>query len=223
MHTCPIDSYWSRQYSWEKVSAKNGLRSPYKSLNYHAHDVDHVSRTRLSVEGDDAVSACLLSILTHASEPSSLSAIKNVSAHTSNTSGNAYHTREVHIIVRGPFSGGSCLLSILHLMPSSYKKLFHELPWESPQGSPRSVAASDHSNTQSPPSSWSMPSQSESSSQQGTAWSQASSTDRASPSMSNQYISSQSRVQHSSFLNDGQTRQVICSMLIFLALMNLIS
>ncbi|KAG1869499.1 velvet factor-domain-containing protein [Suillus subluteus] len=91
-------------------------------------------------------------------------------------------------------------------MPSSYKKLFHELPWESPQGSPRSVAASDHSNTQSPPSSWSMPSQSESSSQQGTAWNQASSTDRASPSMSNPYISSQSRVQHSSFLNDGQTR-----------------
>lgn len=89
---------------------------------------------------------------------------------------------------------------------SSYKKLFHELPWESPQGSPRSVAASDHSNTQSPPSSWSMPSQSESSSQQGTAWSQASSADRTSPSMSNQYISSQSRVQHSSFLNDGQTR-----------------
>ncbi|KAG2344058.1 hypothetical protein BDR05DRAFT_910707 [Suillus weaverae] len=59
--------------------------------------------------------------------------------------------------------------------------------------------------------------QSESSSQQGTAWSQASSADRASPSMSNQYISSQSRVQHSSFLNDGQTRQVICSILIFLA------
>lgn len=75
MHTCPIDSYWSRQYSWEKVSAKNGLSSPYKSLNYHAHDVDHASRTRLSVEGDVAVSACFLSILTHASDPSSLSAI----------------------------------------------------------------------------------------------------------------------------------------------------
>lgn len=103
MHTCPIDSYWSRQYSWEKVSAKNGLSSPYKSLNYHAHDVDHAPRTRLSVEGDVAVSACLLSILTHASEPSSLSAITNVSAYTSNTSANAYHTREVYIIVCGPF------------------------------------------------------------------------------------------------------------------------
>jgi hypothetical protein len=107
MHTCPIDSYWSRQYSWEKVSAKNGLSSPYKSLNYHAHDVDHASRTRLSVEGDGAVSVCFLSILTHASEPSSLSAITNVSAYTSNTSGNAYHTREVYIVVSGPFFLGA--------------------------------------------------------------------------------------------------------------------
>lgn len=101
MHTRSIDSYWSRQYSWEKVSAKNGLSSPYKSLNYHAHDVDHASRTRSSVEGDVAVSAYLLSILTHASEPSSLSTITNVSAYTSNTSGNAYHTHKVYIIVRG--------------------------------------------------------------------------------------------------------------------------
>ncbi|KAG1746679.1 velvet factor-domain-containing protein [Suillus paluster] len=137
MRTCPIDSYWSRQYSWEKVSTKNG--------------------SRLSVEGDVA------------------------------------RTRQLRPVT--PITPVKCI-------SSSYKKLFHELPWESPQGSPRSVAASDHSNTQSPPSSWALPSQSESSSQQG----QASSTDRASPSMSSQYISSQSRVQHSSFLNDGQTR-----------------
>ncbi|KAJ8585988.1 hypothetical protein M405DRAFT_796118 [Rhizopogon salebrosus TDB-379] len=92
---------------------------------------------------------------------------------------------------------------------SSYKKLFHELPWESPQASPRSIASSDHSNTQSPPSAWSLPVQSDSSSQQGTAWNQTPSADCASPSMSNLYTSSQSRIQHSSFLNDGQTRQVI--------------
>ncbi|OAX39799.1 hypothetical protein K503DRAFT_738707 [Rhizopogon vinicolor AM-OR11-026] len=162
MPACPLDSYWSRQYSWEKVSAKNGLSSPYyKSLNYHAHDLDHASRTRLSFDGDV--------------------------------------TRTRQIPPATPITPVKCI-------SSSYKKLFHELPWESPQASPRSVASSDHSNTQSPPSAWSLPVQSESSGQQAAAWNQASSTDCASPSMSNQYTSSQSRVQHSSFLNDGQTR-----------------
>lgn len=110
---------------------------------------------------------------------------------------------------------GSGLLNKFRMPHRRYKKLLHELPWESPQASPRSVASSDHSNTQSPPSAWSLPAQSDSSSQQGTAWNQASSTDCASPSMSNQYTS-QSRIQHSSFLNDGQTRQVIGSVSTYL-------
>ncbi|KIJ62049.1 hypothetical protein HYDPIDRAFT_115224 [Hydnomerulius pinastri MD-312] len=91
-------------------------------------------------------------------------------------------------------------------MPSNYKKLFHDIPCESSCASPKSVASSDHSRTQSPPSAWSLPPPSESSAHgQNSAWSQASTTDRSSP-LPNQFPLSQPRVGHSSFLNDGQTR-----------------
>ncbi|KAH7922590.1 hypothetical protein BV22DRAFT_1037312 [Leucogyrophana mollusca] len=86
---------------------------------------------------------------------------------------------------------------------SNYKKLFHEIPCESARASPKSVASSDHSSTQSPPSAWSLPTQSESSNQ-STAWSQTPTNDRGSPS--NQFALGQPRLQPSSFLNDGQTR-----------------
>ncbi|KAI6023655.1 velvet factor-domain-containing protein [Pisolithus microcarpus] len=46
---------------------------------------------------------------------------------------------------------------------NNYKKLFLDGPTERPYSSPRSVASSDHSSTQSPPSAWNLPPQSESS------------------------------------------------------------
>jgi len=100
MLLAPFDSYWSRQYSWEKVSTKNGLSSPHKSLNCHAHDFDHASRTRLSVEGDVAVSVSLLSIFTTHRNLAHFSSSQS-SAYTPDTLSDAYHTREVYIVVRG--------------------------------------------------------------------------------------------------------------------------
>ncbi|KAF9245275.1 velvet factor-domain-containing protein [Melanogaster broomeanus] len=72
--------------------------------------------------------------------------------------------------------------------------------------SPASVASSDNSRTQSPPSAWSLPAQPESSAHsQNSAWGQASATDRPSP-LQSQFPLSQPRVAHSSFLNDSQMR-----------------
>ncbi|KIJ20832.1 hypothetical protein PAXINDRAFT_165674 [Paxillus involutus ATCC 200175] len=88
--------------------------------------------------------------------------------------------------------------------PSNYKRLFHDISCESSCASPNSVASSDHSRTQSPPSAWSLPAQSESSAHnQNSGW--TSTTDRSSP-LQNQFPLSQPRVGHSSFLNDSQTR-----------------
>ncbi|KAH7890725.1 velvet factor-domain-containing protein, partial [Phlebopus sp. FC_14] len=68
--------------------------------------------------------------------------------------------------------------------------------------SPNSVASSEHSGTQSPPSAWGLPPQAETSGHgQNTTWSNVSTTDRP----ASQFPLSQPRV-HSSFLNDNQTR-----------------
>ncbi|KAL4063145.1 velvet factor-domain-containing protein [Scleroderma citrinum] len=87
--------------------------------------------------------------------------------------------------------------------PSNYKNLFLEGPRERLSSSPRSVASSDHSRTQSPPSAWHIAPQSESSAVgQGSAWNQVSPNERPT-SPAAQIPPSQPRI---SFLNETQTR-----------------
>ncbi|KIM56495.1 hypothetical protein SCLCIDRAFT_1220300 [Scleroderma citrinum Foug A] len=75
-------------------------------------------------------------------------------------------------------------------------------------GSPRSVASSDHSRTQSPPSAWNVAPQSETSvAGQSSAWNQVSPNDRPT-SPPTQFPQSQPRVHHS-FLNESQTRTYV--------------
>ncbi|KAF8141657.1 velvet factor-domain-containing protein [Boletus edulis] len=85
--------------------------------------------------------------------------------------------------------------------PSNYKKLFHDASSASSCASPQSNVSSDHSRTQSPPSAWTLSSQSDPSAHgQSGVWTQASTTDRS----SNQFQPSQPRL--SSFVHDSQTR-----------------
>jgi len=91
-------------------------------------------------------------------------------------------------------------------IPSNHKRLFHDTSCPSSSASPQSNTSSDHSRTQSPPSAWNLPQQSESSGHgQSGIWTQASTTDRSSP-LQNQFPLSQPRVGYSSFVHDSQTR-----------------
>lgn len=89
--------------------------------------------------------------------------------------------------------------------PPHHKK--HPLggPSEVSPGSPTSIASSDHSRTQSPPSAWGLPTHSDPSSAHGggSAWSQ---TSPAGDRPNSPSALAQPRVHHSSFLNESQTR-----------------
>jgi len=109
------------------------------------------------------------------------------------------HTRQIRPITP---------ITPVEYIPSNYRKRLHEsLSCESSCASPQSVASSDHSRTQSPPSAWSLPPQSEASSAHGPSgvWTQASTTDRSSP-LQNQFQPGQPRLGFSSFIYDSQTR-----------------
>ncbi|KAG8220905.1 hypothetical protein J3R82DRAFT_2405 [Butyriboletus roseoflavus] len=117
------------------------------------------------------------------------------SSHSSE--GEQSHTRQIRPITP---------ITPVEYTPSNYKKLFHDASCESSCASPQSVASSDHSRTQSPPSAWTLPSQPGSSAHgQSGVWTQASTADRSSP-LQNQSQLSQPRVGYSSFLHDSQTR-----------------
>jgi len=107
--------------------------------------------------------------------------------------GERSHAKQIHPITP--------ITPVEYIPSSNHKKLFHDTSCESSCGSPQSVASSDHSRTQSPPSAWSLPAQSESSSQSG-AWT----GNRSSPQQNQFPLNQPARVGYSSFLHDSQTR-----------------
>lgn len=115
------------------------------------------------------------------------------SSFPSDEDGQSY-TRQIHPITP---------ITPVEYAPSNYKKLFLDGPTERPYSSPRSVASSDHSSTQSPPSAWNLPPQSESSAHaQNGSWNQVSPTNRPNSPPAQFPL----RVHHSSFIHDSQTR-----------------
>ncbi|EGN92194.1 hypothetical protein SERLA73DRAFT_79797 [Serpula lacrymans var. lacrymans S7.3] len=110
----------------------------------------------------------------------------------------------------------SCLHRIIHpIKQVSHKNCTSRVLSDTPcicdgaqRASPAATSTSDQSSTQSPPTPWSLPSQTSPSNGRSTPWNQAGSDGRATPSPI-LYPPTQSRPQHSSFLNDNQTKQIL--------------
>lgn len=129
-----------------------------------------------------------------------------VTALSSNTPDHTHHSRRVCTVVSDFLCSEVELSQSCPVVRRNYKRLFLDGPREKMSSSPRSVASSDHSRTQSPPSAWNVAPQSETSAagQSNSTWNQ---TDRPN-SPPAQFPLSHPRVHHSSFLNESQTRQL---------------
>ncbi|EGO22122.1 hypothetical protein SERLADRAFT_357113 [Serpula lacrymans var. lacrymans S7.9] len=112
-----------------------------------------------------------------------------------------------------PTAHHTCLHRIIHpIKQVSHKNCTSRVLSDTPcicdgaqRASPAATSTSDQSSTQSPPTPWSLPSQTSPSNGRSTPWNQAGSDGRATPSPI-LYPPTQSRPQHSSFLNDNQTK-----------------